>query len=479
MNAGASKRDAWPEAVVPADWSPDVRQAWTQSWADHPHRDQALRHLRGWTGPELAALLDPAAPGVSFSALFASKRGAPLAADARAVLDEQIQRQRTLATLHRQAAIEAGDLWRDDLCNILRSQMDPEHPWRVGRFDAIVERQGRSHLIVYRLPPAAAGTEAWASVTDEQARVQAHHEGLLARAAGIQLASWAVMSLDLDRWTLQTSSIAWDEALAQRLTEVGDLHWAQLMSGAPAPTPASRMPWEGGATEEVDWEHLATRFLALSLLSKGADNLRSQINENLENTLSPGLLPVDVEHMPVGPAKLKFHREFQADKVLGTVRSLLSQAGHDDEATAKVLENPNLWTPAAYDFDQVVDLVNMHLGVDILKDDRFKEAQKTPAAPNVKTLLALIREMDVQKTVDYRTLIDPAASSVRLELPGGTVPGPLAKAREQVTQKISRRLTQLARELAHEYPTHVAQAIAESKADPEAVPRRRRVSGTP
>lgn len=474
MSVSVNKASSLPAVSLPEHWDDAVRQAWKAAWqpGQEAIAQEAARRVNGWTGPELAFLVDPALPGTLPSALFATKLGAAPSLAQQAEFSVQTQKIKTLGQLHEAAVQATGDDWRGDLAAQLRAKFDPKNPWRVGHFDAIVERKGRPHLVVYKLPPGPPGTGGWTSVTEEQARVQAHHDMALAQAMGVKLAGWEMLSLDLGSWALHAAPGTWDSELVQRLTDTGAAQWAGLLAGQPAPHAAPAMPWEENPSA-IDWNHLATEFLAYTLLRQGAEAMRTRINDDMEQTITPDRLSPDLEHLALGPAKLRVVRAYQEDRLLETARQLMREAGQDEPSITQVLDNPNLWIPASYDTEALMDLVDMHLGVNIRKDPRFDKAIEKTRQPNVKTLLPLIREMDVNRTVDYASLLDQAKSSVRLEMPSGTVPAPLVQVREHIMGKIGQRLDDLAREVAHEYPAQIKLALEAAPAAVGAARRRR------
>lgn len=410
--------------------------------------------------------------GAALPTVFAGRQGqVPTEAEHQARQQQEARRQ-TVLTLLRHTVEAAGDRWRPDLVTLLQDAQDPDHPWRQGSVDAVIERQGKLHGVVCQLPPGEPGSEGWASVADAQAVAQAHHEGLLARAVGLNLDHWERVQWDPGTWHVLATPVAWDEPLAQQLTLAGDQAWAHALAGTlPASVSPIKMPGEWPAAH---WETLSAQYLAYTLLNRQSEAFRDQLGATLQ-TLSADQFPLDVDQVSLGPARVRVERVFQEDKVLAVARQLLADAGHDDDAIQQVLGNPNLTTPAQYDVDRLIDLVNMWHNCDVRTDERYQDAIREPARPNVKTLLAFIAEMDGERTVDYGALVDPARSSVRLEMPRGAVSGPQAQARERLLAQVAPRLTELAREMAQTYPQALAQALEDTPVAP--APKRRRTPG--
>jgi hypothetical protein len=410
---------------------------------------------------------------------------------------------------------------RQDLMDKMKGYRDPDHPWLVGNPDDIVEENGKIYIVDYKVPMPDQIAHYDHDGVPFYYAAQVHHYRLIAEKCGIHIDGLRLCSLDLKGWDVDERPVPYSEQTSEDILAIGDKYWNDyVMVGRLAPTSTLnrtrsfselkielREPIQSHefdltdrvigkrATDnepkiledengdpiviEMDATNIKSRiaecaglFNAYSLAKNEFDKMRDMVNAVMAESLPMHAVPFEMDRVEIGPARLQIKRAFKKEAILNTVRSLMRNGGQSEEAIKETLDNPNFSTKADYASEKLLDLVQMHLGVDITKDPRFHEAVVSPAQFRVDALFNFLVALDVRKEVDYASLVDNAQSTIKLELNREPLSGPFNDLKQETMVRLRKALQPEISLVAHEYPIRRGLLVEERSAEVAAKPKR-------
>ena len=419
------------------------------------HQAQALQ---GWSGAE-AARWWRAAQGVSEAAAPTE----PMVQAKLLAFDPEPSPDRArLACLrpafhdalraHHEAATPSSDQLER-----LQAFQDPQAPWLLGAPDDVLETPEGQVLVVYETP-----THVQDVPNDPpEAVLRLHYAAAHARRAGLNVVGLIHGVLDVARWHVSLTSVAEDPALEGRLVEVAGAAWAgRVLAGQSAPTsdhglvvsdallPLHNLDVRRTGKDKA-WSVeiaqvprtperltgylnvLAQRHAVWGLLASESEKMRDMIQQCVDQVLADTALPLDRDHLELGPSRLRLDRELDAEALEAAARRLLEAEGRDAAGIDLYLNGKNFNTEPVFSSEALAEAIACHFDVDPATDARFAAAIVKPSVRRSDTLLDLVQGLDPDgKVAPLGTLVRRVRP--RLELGRAPLVGPLSELREGV-----------------------------------------------
>lgn len=394
--------------------------------------------------------------------------------------------------LYRDRVKARGGKAREDLMEKMKGYYDPEHPWLVGNPDDMVEENGKVYIVDYKVPMPDQIAHYDHDGIPFYYEAQLHHYRLIAAKCGIKIDGLRLCSLNLKAWDIDERPVTYKQDVTDAIIATGDKFWFDhVMTGKPPATMTLKKTSsisdlvlektdlvefnleERGSDKslvmevspdgtpvviQASAEDLKVRvvegaglFNAWSQMSLEAENMRSMMQDVIALRLPLHAFPIGMDRVEVGAARLSIKRAWRQEAVLDAIRTKLTDSGMPAENVENLLDSPNFWVPSSYASEKLIELVKMHLGVDIQQDPRFDTAVVAPAQRRVDTLMSLLVELDVDKNFDYAPLLDADHSSVKFELNRDPLSGPFAELKEETRHTLRRAIQPTISQIAREY----------------------------
>lgn len=384
-----------------------------------------------------------------------------------------------------------GGIARQDLMEKMKGYYDPEHPWLVGNPDDIVEENGKIYIVDYKVPmPDQIAHYDHTGVPFYYA-AQVHHYRLIAEKCGIHIDGLRLCSLDLKAWDIDERPVPYSQETTDAIIATGDKFWFDhVMVGKPANTISLKntntiSDLELEETQVIEYDltepssktgpvalvdessqvittrlpadrlksnlvEMAGLFNAWSQAATESENMRQMVQAVVADRLPVHAFPIGMDRVDIGSAKLAIKRSWHEDAVLNAVRAKLTEAGMASDKIEDVLNAPNFWSPKVYAADKLLDLLQMHMEINVSEDARFDSAVAVPSTRRVDTLMALLQDLDTAKDFDYTPLMAANQSEVKFEVNREPFSGPFAdlkqETRRQLRTAIQPTITQVAQD---------------------------------
>lgn len=415
---------------------------------------------------------------------------------------------------------ERGGVVRTDLLKKISDSQagsaSPVAPWLKGVPDEVVEENGKLYLVAYRFPSSGQFKDVTTGELPFYYAVELHHGVTVAQVAGVKIEGLRVYAFGADEWQGVERQVPFRRELQAELVNVGNDFWNDfVLQGKVAPDivvnkaqtledlslviggnevtiPVINPDERGEKNEPVvvdgfplsleniprlqeQLAELGQEIFGHAALAKEAENMRSMLTQTVQNMLPMQSLPVDTQtgRVDLGPVRLKIDWAFDPEGLVDAIRGAMALKGQSDEEIDRWLEADNFYIPASYSADTLVHLLREKKGIDVLTDPDLQEALIQDRQRRPETLLAFLKDLAGEKTVDWHQLVDYDRSKLGVELVRTPTAGFGKELRENTNRQLREALVPIVRQVAREHVRKARENAALEASSPSAKPRRR------
>lgn len=421
--------------------------------------------------------------------------------------------ERYHAVLAERAGVPRADL----LKKISSHQAKAGGDWLKGLPDDVVEENGKTYLVSYRFPSSNHFKDVSTGELPFYYAVELHHCLNVAQRAGVKVDGLRVYAFGADEWEGVERQVPLRPEMSAELVEVGTAFWNDFVllgKGAPdivinkaqtledlslvvggneVTVPVIDLDQRGPQNEPlvVDGfalsmeniprlqEHLAElgqEIFGHAALAKEADNMREMLTKTVQNALPMQALPVETQtaRVDLGPVRLKIDWAFNPDNVESAIRGAMALKGQSDEEIDRWLEAENFYIPATYSPEALVVLLREKKGIDVHTDPDLQEALVQERRRRPDTLLAFLKDLAGEKSVDWTQLVDYDRSKLSVELVRTPTAGFGKELREDTNRQLRQALVPVVRQVAKEHVRKAREHAALEASNPTAPKPKRR-----